>query len=226
MFQIWAAEQVTDIAGVNANQASRNPNKNIDPRCPSCNAGEGSPHETRSHVLYCEEEGRKAALNCTIDLMSNWLRKVGTQEKLRSGLVEFARSRGAKSMGKVVWNKGARYHKLGQSMDVIGWRRFMEGIVSKEAVKIQLERLDVGGCTLSIEDWTKRLTVILLEVTHGQWLYHNMQVHDTVCKVEAVQRKEELQQLIENQLELGSKGLRLRNEAPHDLEGLGCLRNS
>ena len=108
----------------------------IDPRCLSCNLGEDSPHETCSHVLYCEEEGRVAALNCTIDLMNNWLWTVGTQEDLRKILVEFARSRGATSMQKVVWNKGARFQKLGKSMDVIGWRRFMEGMVSKEAVQI------------------------------------------------------------------------------------------
>ena len=134
MFQIWAAKQVTEIAAVNTNQTIRNPSKHIGPRCPSCNAGEDSPHEVCSHVLYCEEEGRVASLNCTVDLMSDWLRKVGTQENLRKVVVGFARSRGATSMENVVWNKGARFQKLGKSMDVIGWRRFMEGMVSKEAV--------------------------------------------------------------------------------------------
>ena len=43
----------------------------------------------------------------------------------------------------------------------------------------------------------KGVTVKHLEVTHGQWLYRNMQVHDTVCGSEAAQRKEKLQQLIE-----------------------------
>jgi hypothetical protein len=79
--------------------------------------------------------------------------------------------------------------------------------VSKEAVKIQSEWVDVGSCTLSIDDWTEILTVKLLDVTHGQLLYRNMQVHDTVCGTEAVQRKEELQQLIEDQIEVGGEGL-------------------
>ena len=34
-----------------------------------------------------------------------------------------------------------------------------------------------------------------------------MQVHDTVCGSEATQRKEEVQQLIEDQIEHGSNGL-------------------
>ena len=152
MFQIWTAKQVTEIAGVNANQAIRNPKKHIDPRCPSCNTGEESTHETCSHVLYCKEEGRVVALNCTIDLMSDCLQRVGTQENLRTGLVEFARNQGPTSMENGAWTKGARYKKLGKSMDVIGWRRFMEGMVSKEAVKIQSEWVNVRGSALFIDD--------------------------------------------------------------------------
>ena len=110
-------------------------------------------------------------------------------------------------MENVVWNKGVRFQKLGKSMDVIGWRRFMEGMVSKEVVHIQSDWVDIGGSSLATDDWTKGLTVKLLEVTQGQWLYRNTQVHDVVCGSEAVQRKEELQQLIEEQIEKGSEGL-------------------
>ena len=95
-------------------------------------------------------------------------------------------------MENVVRNKGARFQKLGKSMDVIGWRHFLEGMVSKEAVQIQSNWANIGGSSLITDNWTKGLTVKLLEVTHGQWLYRNMQVHDTVCGSEAVQRKKEL----------------------------------
>ena len=63
---------------------------------------------------------------------------------------------------------------MGKSMDVIGWRRFMEGMVSKEAVQIQSDWVDIGGSSLTTDDWTKGLTVKLLEVTRGQWLYRNI----------------------------------------------------
>ena len=67
--------------------------------------------------------------------------------------------------------------------------------------------MDVGSSALSIGDWTKGLTVILLEVTHGLWLYRNMQVHGTLGRPQSVQRKEELQHLVEYQMELGNEGL-------------------
>ena len=39
----------------------------------------------------------------------------------------------------------------------------------------------------------KGLAIKLLEATHGQWLYRNMLVHDTVNGLKAAERKEELQ---------------------------------
>ena len=56
---------VTNIAGVNSNQAVYKANHN--PMFPSFNKEE----ETCRHVLGCDEEGRVKALNCTIDLMYN-----------------------------------------------------------------------------------------------------------------------------------------------------------
>ena len=47
----------------------------------------------------------------------------------------------------------------------------------------------------------------LLEVTHGQWLYRNVHVHGAVAGLAATARKEEIQQLIEDQIDLGEEGL-------------------
>ena len=58
-----AYKQVTNIAGVNSNQAVYKANH--DPMCPSCNEEE----ETCRHILGCDVEGRVKALNCTIDLL-------------------------------------------------------------------------------------------------------------------------------------------------------------
>ena len=52
------------------------------------------------------------------------------------------------------------------------------------------ERVDLGGCLLSLDNWTKGLAIKLIEATHGQWLYRNMLVHDTVSGLKAEERKE------------------------------------
>ena len=83
----------------------------------------------------------------------------------------------------------------------------MEGMISKEAREIQTSYANICGSALSATEWTKGVVVKLLEVTHGQWLYRNVQVYDTVTGTEATLRKEELQRLIEEQIELGGEGL-------------------
>jgi len=110
-------------------------------------------------------------------------------------------------MTDVARSKGRRFSKLAESQDKIGWRRFMEGMISKEVIPIQSEFADVNGSAFSADAWTKGAVVKLLETTHGQWLYRNVQVHDTITGVNATLRKEELQRLIEEQIELGGEGL-------------------
>ena len=43
----------------------------------------------------------------------------------------------------------------------------------------------------------------LLEATHGQWLYRNIQVHNKVTGLAAMMHKEEIQQQIEAQQAIG-----------------------
>ncbi len=63
------------------------------------------------------------------------------------------------------------------------------------------------GTRITPERWTKELILKLLEATHGQWLYWNVQIHDSVAGTQATLQKEEIQRKIEEQMEMGSDGL-------------------
>ena len=202
MFQVWAAKQVLGIAGTNEMQARYKADHS--PLCPSCE----ERVETCEHVLCCEEAGRVEALRKSINLLDGWMRRVGTDHGIRESLIQYARGRGARSMEECVWGRGRQYARWGASQDLIGWRRTLEGMISKEMLPIQEAYVDSGGrCSLSVDNWAQHLVVRLLEVTHGQWIYRNVQVHDIVSGVHATRRKEELQGAIEDQLDLGEDGL-------------------
>ncbi len=81
----------------------------------------------------------------------------------------------------------------------------MEEMVCKEIREIQSTHL--SGLCCNTANWGRDLVTHLLEVTHGQWLCHNVQVHNKIAKTLATQRKEELQMEIECQQELGTEGL-------------------
>ena len=107
----------------------------------------------------------------------------------------------------VTRGKGARFEELSQSVDSLGWRTYTEGMVSVEILEIQSGFVDFGRCLLSLDIWAKGLVIKLLEITHGQWMYRNVQVHDAVSGLKVVERKEELQREIEHQVLLGGTGL-------------------
>jgi hypothetical protein len=201
MFQIWACKQVMSVAGTNEMQARYTPGH--DKHCPSCSVCV----ETCGHVLACEEGGRVDLLQQSIGLVDRWMEDHGTEPKLRRYLVQYARGRGGQLMSEIVRERTGAYRELARSMDKVGWRRLMEGMISKEVVAIQRRAPVEGGGTLSLAKWGVGLVTKLLEVTHGQWLYRNVHVHDMSTGDLVTRRKEELRRHLEEQIALGGEGL-------------------
>ena len=79
----------------------------------------------------------------------------------------------------------------------------MEGMILKEMVSLQKQYLTVNGSEMSLERWATGLVQKLLEITHGQWLYRNLVVHDGVSGTLANKRKEELLARIEEVQAMG-----------------------
>ena len=78
----------------------------------------------------------------------------------------------------------------------------MGGMISKEITGIQKSYLALISYHLSIKRWTKGLITKLLEVTHGQWLYRNVHVHNSISGTTATLHKEEIQMEIEKKKNL------------------------
>ena len=72
----------------------------------------------------------------------------------------------------------------------------MEGMIATEVVEIQRNYITLSGSKWNINDWSRALVIKLLEYTHGQWLYRNAHVHDSVSGTLANQKKEKLRQKI------------------------------
>jgi hypothetical protein len=73
----------------------------------------------------------------------------------------------------------------------------MEKVHGGKMWNIQCTHASVLGMRHDTERWGVELVTRLLEVTHGQWLYRNVQVHDRMTGTLATQRKEELHMEIE-----------------------------
>ncbi len=59
--------------------------------------------------------------------------------------------------------------------------------------QIQQEYHRREGTAVNPERWAKGVIRKLLEATHGQWIYWNVQIHDDVAGTRATLKKEEIQ---------------------------------
>jgi hypothetical protein len=110
------------------------------------------------------------ALLATITLLDQWLKGNDTDPDLRECIYEYAMGRGEVLMENICLEHGydEQYVKMAKAQDSIGWRRFMEGMVSKEMRNIQRTHASVSGMRHNTERWGVELVTRLLEVTHGQ----------------------------------------------------------
>jgi hypothetical protein len=120
---------------------------------------------------------------------------------------------------------GERYSKMAKEQDEIGWRRFLEGMIGSEFRKRQQEYYISIGLTKSGIWWAQNMVIKLLEITHGQWIYRNIQVHDKMTGLLATTRKEEIQSEIEAQQEIGFEGF-LKEDAYLGECNLGDLEDT
>jgi hypothetical protein len=135
------------------------------------------------------------------------MEEADTDPDLIDCIVDYVRGRGMVTMALAVQNTPAQFQALGHLQDTIGWRRFLEGMVSKEIVALQQQFYAVKGSRMSLGKWSSGLITQLLEITHGQWLYRNFIVHDPISGINATGKKEELLLEIECQRDLGDAGL-------------------
>ncbi len=142
MFQIWACKQVMDIAPTNRNRPWE---QNLCPLCPSC----AQVNETCSHILFCNHAGQVEALLKSIDLLEQWLEEADTDPDLLECIVENSRGRGQVAMLDVCRGRDSRYTEIADKQDANGWRRFMEGIVTRSIRQIQETYTTTDGSNLS-----------------------------------------------------------------------------
>jgi hypothetical protein len=88
----------------------------------------------------------------------------------------------------------------------------MEGMIGKRMREIQQLYRIRSGAGMSLEWWAQGVILYLLETMHGQWLYRNVQIHDTVTGMLATIHKEALMQEIKEQREMGTDGLLEENQ--------------
>ncbi len=74
---------------------------------------------------------------------------------------------------------------MAKSQNEIDWRQFMDRVICTEMRQLQNEHILPNSLRLTGKRWAEGLITTLLKSTHRQWLYRNIQVHDSVAGVNA-----------------------------------------
>ncbi len=89
-----------------------------------------------------------------------------------------------------------QFKALAASQDLIGWRNFTEGHISTHFYAIKSFHLAMSSSYLNIEVWTKQFISKILQITHSQWIFQNISLHDRTHGYLHSQKAEEILQQI------------------------------
>jgi hypothetical protein len=198
LFQVWAAKHVLGIAGTMkflAHQDGR------DPTCPSCQACE----ETCTHIARCPEAGCTEAFSQVVAELSKWLIEHERHPNLVSVISEYAQGQGETPCVECAGDLPPVIREFAISQDKIGWGNFIVGMISTKLLGIQDSYLWVRCLARSSEKWATGLITQLLQVTHRQWIYRCVLVHDCTMGTLVNQHKAMLLEEITKQLSMGAE---------------------
>ncbi len=144
-----------------------------DKRCPNCGA-----RETASHLMRCPDRDRMRLLIETMEELEKWMEMDDkTDPELIYWIPKYILMRDDKPFSQLGYMSD-KMRSLAESQDKIGWRHFTEGYISIHFYNIQHFHLSMSGRYLNGSDWTKQFISKFLQLTHSQWIYQNISLHD------------------------------------------------
>ena len=172
-FRTWRSKQHTGFCGTRVMVGHYAGDGSVDVGCPNCGC-----EEKASHLCVCMNEDRTRLLNEMTKSLEEWMHRDGkTDPEIAYWVGKYIEARGAvrfQDLGIM----SPMMRKLAVEQDLIGWREFMEGMMSRQFYVIQQEYLSRTAGHLNGKDWVKKFISQILQITHSQWIYRNVTLHD------------------------------------------------
>jgi hypothetical protein len=202
LFQLWASKHMLGIAGRMKYLLHQD---NRSPICPSCHVCA----ETCKHIARCPEVGRIAAYIQSTQEVERWMSAQDTHPNLVQLFKEYMQGRGEITCLEcsIILNLPPIHQDFVASQDTIGWDGFVMGMVSHKLLPLQSAISLNSKSSSNTTWWISGLITHLLQVTHTQWIYRCVLVHDRTMGTLILAHKEELLKEVEYQLSLGPDGL-------------------
>ena len=93
------------------------------------------------------------------------------------------------------------------SQNLIPWTSFMEGKLSKEIFLLQSHQLISSPSRLTIVDWGKQLISQILQMSHAQWVFRNVSLHEAQDGYLRVKQRRDVLREVDRLSQLDSRAL-------------------
>ena len=183
MYKTWLSKQHTGFCGTRLQVSYYKGLNGEQAGCPNCGRT-----ETAAHLCLCPDEDRTKLFLESTDELDIWMAKDNkTNNELAFWIPKYILMRGTKRMSEMR-HMSSEMMSLAKSQDVIGWRNFMEGRVSREFLDMQNIHLGLGCHRINGEQWVRQFISKILHITHSQWIFRNFTLHDKQKKVAGKKR--------------------------------------
>jgi hypothetical protein len=124
--------------------------------------------------------GRAAAFWQLTNEVEKWMENNGTHPDVKLLLLRYLRGCGLTKCLECAGslNLPPILHKYATSQDVIGWDNFVMGMIPRTLLAIQSTHFHTIGKSSRAMQWIADLITHLLQITHTQWIYRCLLVHD------------------------------------------------
>ena len=170
MYREWLAKQCSGFCGTQHMVSLWDSVR--DGKCPDC-----GQEERAIHLNLCPDPDRVRLQGDMADELEGWLRKNFCHCELAYCLPRYIKLRGTRRLSEFP-NLSPEMRKVAASQDLIPWTSFMEGKLSKEIFLLQNRTLVNSPSRLDISAWAKKLVSQILQMSHAQWVFRNVSLHD------------------------------------------------
>jgi hypothetical protein len=130
-------------------------------------------------------------------LTSKWLKRDRiTASELVYWIPKYILMRNDKPFSQLSYMSPQLRH-LAEGKDMIGWRNFTERYISTHFYDIQKFHLAMLNSYVNGTDWMKQFIGKILHLTHSQWMYRNILLHNRrqgyLCNKQAAYLHREIQ---------------------------------
>jgi hypothetical protein len=197
MFSLWLSKQASSFCGTRL-QVSRMTEGAADDRCPNCLA----PEERAIHLNICPSTHRTQQFLLSVKELEDWLCKETTHPEIAFWVPLYLKSRGRDLFQNLPnyrrnLSMSSQMKIIAVGQDKIGWTHFLEGKITGHFRGMQSLYLRTRPSRINADDWVKQFIYRLTKISHTQWIFRNLTLHDKQHGHLAMLRRETLMEEIE-----------------------------